>query len=151
MQASSWQSAVDTQDAHPIIGASWTHLAPPTDVAATRCNASSPDLCALHLESTLNDPFATSDAAIGATTGVIIKHASIGPSRKRLDNVDLFQSRDAGLTWSKLLDGRYVFAASAHANSLVAMASNRTNTVLYSNDLGKTWCDSAFTANMSMS
>lgn len=81
-------------------------------------------------------PILTSESA----PGLIVATGVLGTSLKGQTSV--FVSRDAGLTWKKVLRGDYTYSFGDHGGILTAAKlykSNETQDLLYSTDEGESW------------
>jgi len=87
--------------------------------------------CRLHLKR-----WTSSFAAPGVIIGV--GNAGVRLSKDSAHH-DLFVSRDAGLIWSRALEGPHEFAILSHGDAFVAVSASDPGTALYSTDGGRQW------------
>lgn len=107
------------------------------------------DTCSLHLHSVtdrtdpLHDTF-SSKSALGMLFGL----GNVGNHLLPLsdsENLSLYFSKDAGLTWRELFKGNYIWEFGDQGTLLfVVETSIETNIIKYSTDFGDTWVDYNF-------
>lgn len=100
------------------------------------------DNCYLNIHSNSNDKYNSFYSSKNAV-GIVLANGNVGKYlMHNPSNVNTFISRDAGLTWSQIKKGAYVFEIGDHG-SIIVMAKDKdysvTRSVEYSLDEGLTW------------
>ena len=127
-------------------GRTWSRLRPPAEDSERQkihCNPAD-ESCSLHLHSvTLPHNFGRvfSSPAPGFIMGV----GSIGEYLQPYEECDTFLSTDAGVEWRMVREGAHKYEF-GDAGSIVVLVNDEENTdeVVYSTDLGQTWCVAFF-------
>ena len=70
---------------------------------------------------------------------------SVGPALAPYEDSDTYLSSDAGLSWTRIAEGAHKYEF-GDAGSIVVLVNDEENTdeVVYSTDLGQTWCVAFF-------
>lgn len=75
-----------------------------------------------------------------AVPGILLGVGNTGSSLKNYENCDTFISRDAGLTWSRTLNGPHLFEFGDQGSIIIAVEDDAdTDTVKFTTNQGKTW------------
>eukprot|EP00297_Palpitomonas_bilix_P001596 CAMPEP_0113910008 /NCGR_PEP_ID=MMETSP0780_2-20120614/27236_1 /TAXON_ID=652834 /ORGANISM="Palpitomonas bilix" /LENGTH=930 /DNA_ID=CAMNT_0000906015 /DNA_START=87 /DNA_END=2879 /DNA_ORIENTATION=+ /assembly_acc=CAM_ASM_000599 len=118
-------------------GGKWSFLPKPLNEDA--CSD-----CSLHLHGVADrwPPMYSSKNAIGliVATGNVGHHVHDND-----DEVNTYFSRDGGLTWSKINDGKYIYDMGDHGGVVVAaLQGQATHSLVYSWSEGQDWTDVKF-------
>ena len=119
-------------------GAEWVFLkAPEHDAHGKKYECVG--ACHLHLNGVTSSfgPFYSSATAIGLMLGT----GNVGPHlREDIDAMNVYFSRDAGLTWFEIATGSHIYEMGNHGG-IIVMANNHaaTQNVVYSFDEGLSW------------
>jgi hypothetical protein len=74
--------------------------------------------------------------------GLLIGVGNIGDQLKPFSYGDTFLSRDAGLTWTQIAQGPYLYEFGDYGTIMILVAQNRkVATLLYSINNGLNWCN----------
>ncbi|XP_014239724.1 sortilin-related receptor-like isoform X1 [Cimex lectularius] len=148
MQESIPESEINTAHLTSVItydwGGEWNLLDPPVyneHFVPYKCHVN--ESCSLHVAQKFNNlyPITRSLQILSSASapGIIIAIGFI----KKAEKAGIVISRDAGLTWYKVLQENYLFSMGDHGGILVAVksfsSSGPTNEILYSLDEGETW------------
>ncbi|KAK9512535.1 hypothetical protein O3M35_000936 [Rhynocoris fuscipes] len=132
-------------------GGEWKPLNPPQyDERGQPIDCKISNRCGLHLSQKLSYlyPITRSPPILSSQSapGLIIAAGTLGENLKR--HPGIFISRDAGLTWSKVLRENYLFNIGDHGGIITAVKGFKsigdTNEIYYSLDEGETWETYAF-------
>ncbi|CAK1543183.1 unnamed protein product [Leptosia nina] len=135
-------------------GVTWSPIAPPTeDEHGKPFNCHIENSCSLHLCQKFSQLYpVTRSASIMSSKsapGVIMATGVMGKSLKGIPGVYL--SRDAGLTWKRILKDYYFFNYGDHGGVLVAVkyfkSRGETRKILYSTNEGMDWNSYDFNEN----
>ncbi|ROT66468.1 hypothetical protein C7M84_015499 [Penaeus vannamei] len=127
-------------------GAQWKPLQPPQkDAFGNPINCKRESNCSLHVSQELSHLYpSTHDFTVlskKSAPGLIIATGTIGASLK--GHPALYLSSDAGINWSEVLIGNYLYTFGDHGGVIVAVqmykAGAETNELRYSTDDGETW------------
>ncbi|CAG8597060.1 17638_t:CDS:10 [Cetraspora pellucida] len=127
-------------------GGAWQKLTPPTsdsDGKPYNCNG-----CSLHLHSYTErrdprDSFSSSSAV-----GLMIGVGNVGDYLSPYLDGDTFLTRDAGVTWTEVKKGAYMYGFGGQGSILVLVDDEApTKHILYSFNEGKTWTEHEFTTD----
>uniref|UniRef100_T1H8D0 Sortilin-related receptor n=1 Tax=Rhodnius prolixus TaxID=13249 RepID=T1H8D0_RHOPR len=127
-------------------GGEWKPLIPPkVDERGQSLNCNISNGCGLHLSQKFSYLFPVTRSPPILTTssapGLIIAAGTIGTSLK--GHAGIFISRDAGLSWIKILRENYLFNIGDHGGIITAVkgfkTAGETNEIHYSLDEGETW------------
>ncbi|KAI0478720.1 vacuolar protein sorting [Xylariaceae sp. FL0804] len=130
-------------------GADWAFLPPPKRDAKGKsysCSSKSGDKsCALHLhgytERVDHRKTYSSESAVGLMFGI----GNVGSALGKAENADTFMTDDAGLTWREVKKGSWTWSIGDQGSIIVlAQRNERTKSVTYSLDRGKTWEEKVF-------
>ncbi|KAJ5761856.1 uncharacterized protein N7511_005238 [Penicillium nucicola] len=132
-------------------GGQWMLLAPPSkgvDGKKFGCSVTEgkgTDKCALHLHlyTERRDDRDTLDS--GSAIGLMLAQGNVGEYLGKKDESDTFLTRDGGITWSQVSNGRYQWEYGA-AGSVIVLVKDlqATKVVHYSLDEGATWTEFQF-------
>jgi len=129
------------------MGSGWSPLTPPSEdsngVPIQPCSG-----CALQLFGPLEFFFGRFYTAPGAT-GIMLSQGNIGTSlTTRLDEVNTYFSRDAGVTWFEIASGSYTYEI-GDMGSLMILADQQsaTSNILFSWNEGLNFTECKFTTN----
>jgi hypothetical protein len=120
-------------------GGEWVYLKAPEHDAFGKKYECAGGQCNLHLNGVTSSfgPFYSSATAIGLMLGT----GNVGPHlREDLDSMNVYFSRDAGLTWFEIATGSHIYELGNHGG-IILMANNHaaTQNIVYSFDEGLTW------------
>jgi hypothetical protein len=125
-------------------GADWSPIKAPTkdrDGKPIECENPIDGVCRLHLNGLTNvggfGPFYSTKSA----AGIILASGNTGDYlATRRDEMSAWISRDAGLSWSHVARGSFIYEIGDHGAVIVMATNDRpTNHVLFSLDEGETW------------
>ena len=124
-------------------GSEWAPLTAPDtkpDGSGWGCDVSKPEACSLHLHSYTerDDPRDTfsSPSAVGLMMGVGNVGEHLGDINK---DVFTFLSKDAGITWKAVKEGRFMWEYGDQGSVIVIVERKQTNVGYYTTDEGETW------------
>jgi hypothetical protein len=124
-------------------GKSWQRI---PSASAEGCEASDEKECSLHLHSFSSASTFNTHPLVSSTTapGLIIATGNEGRSldlrSENVMNADVFMSRDAGETWTKLSTGRGIYGETDYGGALYLFPTGRRSRhVNFSIDEGATW------------
>ena len=80
--------------------------------------------------------------------GLVMGNGNTGDHLESYEHANLFVSDDAGLTWTKALDGPYKYEFGDQGSVLVAVADGYTKEIQYSLDYGKSWTNADLPAKV---
>lgn len=132
-------------------GAEWRTIIPPTvDETGRPFPNCSPSNCTLHLTQKFMYlyPFTRTVPILSSASapGLIVATGVLGSSLKGHPGV--FVSRDAGLTWKKVLRENYIYNFGDHGGIMAAVkyfkSTGETEELLYSTDEGEKWSSLKF-------
>ena len=130
-------------------GATWSLLPPPSkDSNGNNINCKG---CSLHLHSFTErlDPMRDSFSS-GSAVGLMFGLGNVGTSLLPIEdeNLSLFFTKDAGITWVEIAKGNYIWEFGDHGSILVIVETRKqTNKFKYSLDYGNSWVEKQFTAD----
>jgi hypothetical protein len=112
-------------------GAVWQALPAPASALAADQVLKDKEARALHLKEWISS---------AAAPGVVLGVGNIGIRLSEdPDHHSVFLSRDAGLSWKKVIEGPHQIAMLSHGDAIVAASEREPGTVKYSADNGKSW------------
>jgi hypothetical protein len=102
------------------------------------------DDCNLHVHSIIQrasqHPNALGKYFSSPVPGILLGVGNTGSSLKSYEQADTYISLDAGVTWSRTLNGPHLFEFGDQGSVIIAVQDGAdTNTVQYSTNMGKTW------------
>ena len=129
-------------------GAQWAALkAPEADSNGDNfdCNIEDVDHCSLHLHGYTERRDRRHTYSSSSAVGLIMGVGNVGSHLTRKADGDLFMSPDGGITWNELRKGPYMWEYGDQGSVIVIVdEKQRTNSISYSLDEGKTWIDYTF-------
>ena len=122
-------------------GNTWRLLRAPASNVANETYDCQPPSCGLHLHGVTQLRKANM-ASLGAPVGLMVGVGNIGERLGSYRDGNTYLSRDGGLTWTEVRRGPHLFEfAGRGAILLLVPDADRTRTVSYSFDDGRTWCE----------
>lgn len=122
-------------------GAAWDLLERPKDTpqGAKWCKGRK-DKCSLHLHGYTERKDPRDTYSSGSAVGLMIGTGNVGEFLGNKKDADTFITRDAGLTWSRIAEGNWMWEYGDQGSILVIVKDGeKTDNVLYSLDEGATW------------
>lgn len=129
-------------------GAEWRYIsAPEKDVDGKKfsCNANNLDKCSLNVHGYTERMDKTHTYSSPSAVGVMLAVGSVGETLEPFDKSDTFITRDAGISWTMVKRGSYMWEY-GDQGSIIVLVNDRkpTNVVHYSRDEGATWVEQKF-------
>lgn len=128
-------------------GAEWRYITPPKmDIDGKKFSCSgSIDKCSLNVHGYTERMDKTHTYSSPSAVGVMLAVGNVGNQLEPFDKSDTFITRDAGVTWSMVKRGSYMWEY-GDQGSIILLVNDRepTNVVHYSRDEGATWTEHQF-------
>ena len=129
-------------------GAEWALLkAPETNSRGQPigCDVSTTESCSLHLHGFTERKDGLDTFSSPSAVGLMLATGNVGDHLTLKSEADTFISRDAGITWSSVKDGNYMWGYGDQGSIIVVVEEDEvTDMISYSLDEGKTWVDYKF-------
>jgi hypothetical protein len=126
-------------------GAKWNYLPSPEKDCngksySCKSNKNKEEECSLHLHSITVPHNLGRMFSASSTPGILIGVGSVGSHLEPYDEGDTFISRDNGRTWTCAREGPHKYALLDMGNNIALVKdTKKTNTLVYSSDLGNSW------------
>lgn len=140
-------------------GAEWALLPPPkkdalgNDYKCVKEADKATQQCSLHVHSYTERSDKSATFSSPSAVGVMMAVGNVGESltRKDDDSTDTFITRDAGITWSSVKKGSYIWEYGDQGSIIVIVKESQpTTSLFYTLDEGQTWKEYEFSPNVEM-
>lgn len=129
-------------------GSDWSYITPPVkdiDGKAYSCKKQSLEDCSLHLHGFTEHKDRRDTFGSGSAIGMMFGVGNVGSELLPLEESSTFFTTNGGLTWTEVKKGAYQWEYGDHGGILVLVPEGeRTDSITYSTDFGKTWSDFKF-------
>ncbi|KAK5556632.1 vacuolar protein sorting/targeting protein PEP1 [Exophiala xenobiotica] len=140
-------------------GAQWTLLPPPkkdaigSDYQCVKEADKATDQCSLHIHSYTERSDKSATFSSPSAVGLMMAVGNVGNHllRKDDESTDTFITRDAGITWSSVKKGSYMWEYGDQGSIIVIVKESQpTKSLFYTLDEGRTWKEFEFSPSVEM-